>query len=165
MSRYLTAILLMIVASAIQGIWPEWAAVKGAKPDLILVVLIAVSLGEDPVFGAAMGFVAGLMRGTLAGDSLGSFIVSRTVTGFVASMVTTKLFGTNPLVPVLGAGALTFLCEGMFFLVSPVTSLPAVLRALLAESVYNSVLTLLAFWFLQQIEVRKKIKLARARFF
>ena len=82
----------LIVAASIQGNLPRAISIFGAMPDLVLVVLIAYSLAEDPEFGATLGFFAGLIQGSAVGMSLGSFIVTRTIAGFAAGFLPTRLF-------------------------------------------------------------------------
>jgi len=163
MRRYALPIAVILIAGALQGNLPAWLVFKGARPDVVLVALIAMALTLDPLSGAIIGFVAGTVHGTIVGYSLGSFIISRTIIGFLAGSVTFRLFTENPVVPVLCAGGLTFLGEAVFLLANPMPDLLAVLNIVLAKSLYSSLLTLLAFWFLRWIEVRRKIKKAEAR--
>lgn len=163
MQRYLLPIAMMMLAGALQGNLPGWLALKGAKPDLILVVLVATALNFEPVTGALFGFFAGMIHGSLVGYSLGSLIVSRTIIGFLASSITTRLFSENPIVPVLAAGGLTFVGEAVFLLGNPTSNFLASVNVVLAKSLYNSFLTLMVFWFLRWMDVRRKIKQAAAR--
>ena len=163
MQRLGLPILLVLVASAVQGDLPPWLVLKGGRPDFVLVVLIATALTLDPVSGAVLGFIAGMVHGSIVGYSLGSFVVSRTVIGFLAGSVTIRLFSENPVVPVLAAGGLTFLGEAVFLLSNPTPDLLASLNVALAKSLFNSLLTLVAYWLLRWIEVRRKIKMAEAR--
>ena len=162
MNRYAQSIIALVVAAGIQGNWPRSLVIFGAKPDLMLVVLIAYSLAEDPAFGATLGFVAGLIQGSAVDFSLGSFMVTRTITGFLAGLVTTRLFNENPIVPVLSAAGLTLVCESMFLLANPRLVIPAA-RAVLGECVYNAVFALIVYWILRHFQTRRKIKLANAR--
>ena len=163
MRRYAWPVISLFVAAAIQGNLPAGSSLLGAKPDLILVVLIAYSLAADPLAGAALGFVAGLVHGAAVGLSMGSFIATRTITGFLAGFATTRLFSENPVVPVLSAAWLTAVCEGLFLLANPRVPLAHAGRVVLGECIYNAGLTLLLYWLLRALETRRKIKLAIAR--
>ena len=163
MRRYILPIVLLFLAGALQGNLPSWLVIKGARPDFLLVVLIAFSLTQDPLTGAVLGFFAGLIHGSIVGNSLGSFIVSRTIIGFAAGSVTIRLFSENPVVPVLAAGALTFVGEALFLLANPAPNLLASFNIIVFKSLYNSFFTLIAYWLLRWMEVRHKIKLATAR--
>ena len=163
MRRYIWPTITLIIAAGIQGSLPGSITVLGAKPDLILVVLIAYSLAADPTFGAALGFVAGLIHGAAVGMSLGSFIITRTITGFLAGQVPTRLFSENPIVAVLSAAWLTLVCEALFLLANPRPHVFATARTVVGECIYNAILTLVVYFLLRHFETRHKIKLADAR--
>ena len=154
---------MLILAGALQGNSPGWLSIKGGRPDFLLVALISTSLTLDPTKGAVLGFVAGLIHGSIIGTDIGSYIVSRTIIGFVAGMINIRFFSDNPVVPVLSAGVLTFMGEGFFLLASPPANPVAELDKILFISLFNSLLTLVAFWILKWIEVRQKIRKASAR--
>lgn len=154
---------MLILAGALQSNIPSWMALKGARPDFILVVLISISLTLDPGAGAVLGFLAGLIHGSIVGISLGSFIASRTIIGFTAGSVTIRLFSENPIVPVLAAGGLTFAGEIVFLLTNPANDFFASISVVLFKTLYNSLLTLILFWFIRWMQIRQKIKKAAAR--
>jgi rod shape-determining protein MreD len=161
--RYVLLIGLLLLAATIQGNLPSWLIFKGARPDLILVVIIVTALTLDPVTGTVIGFVAGFVHGSIVGESVGSFIVSRTIIGFAAGCVTIRLFSENPVVPVVAAGGLTFAGEGLFLLLNPIPDFTTALNIMLAKALYNSLLALIAYWILRRIQLRNKIKMATAR--
>jgi rod shape-determining protein MreD len=161
--RYFWPIVALIAAAGLQGNLPSGISILGAKPDLVLVVLISYALAADPAFGATLGFVAGLLHGSLVGFSLGSFIVTRTITGFLAGIVTTRLFSENPLVPALSAVWLTVVCEALFLLSNPSPDIAIAFRKVAGECISNAILTLFVYYALRGLNTRRKIKLANAR--
>ena len=163
MKRWLSPVAGLIIAAGLQGNLPSSVSLWGAKPDLILVVLIAYALAADPAFGATLGFIAGLIHGSATGASLGSFIVTRTIVGFLAGFVTTRLFSENPAVPVLSAAWLTLVCEGLFLLANPRPDILLVLRKIGGECVLNALLTLVLYYVMRYFDTRRKIKLVNAR--
>jgi len=163
MRKYAAPIISFLVAAGIQGNLPAGMSLMGARPDLVLVVLIAYSLAADPLAGAALGFAAGLVHGSAVGLSVGSFVVTRTLTGFLAGLATTRLFTDNPVVPVFSTAWLTAVCEGLFLVANPRVPLGHAGRVVLGECVYNAGLALLLYCFLRMLETRRKIRLANAR--
>lgn len=161
--RYVWPVITLIVAAGLQGNLPPAVSIMGAKPDLILVVLVSYSLAADPVFGAGLGFIAGLIHGSFVGLSLGSFIVTRTITGFLAGLVNKRVFSENPFVPVLSAIWLTVVCEGLFLLGNPPRDLGLAVRKLIGECIANGIATLLVYYLFSYLETGRKIKLANAR--
>jgi len=161
--RYFWPVITLIAAAGLQGNLPAAISIWGAKPDLVLVVLISYSLAADPAFGAGLGFVAGLVHGSFVGFSLGSFIVTRTITGFLSGLVTARLFSENLLVPALSAVWLTVVCEVLFLLSNPRPDLGIALRKVAGECLSNAILTLLIQFALRHLDTHRKIKLANAR--
>lgn len=161
--RYFWPVVALIAVAGLQGNLPPAVSIWGAKPDLILVVLISYSLAADPAFGAGLGFIAGLIHGSFVGACLGSFIVTRTITGFLAGLVTTRLFSDNPIVPVLSAIWLTVVCEGLFLLGNPRPGFAVALHKLAGECIANGICTLFVYFVMRHLETRRKIKLANAR--
>lgn len=161
--RYFWPTVVLLLAAGLQGNLPGAVSLWGGKPDLILVVLISYSLAADPVFGTTLGFIAGLILGSSVGLSLGSFIVTRTITGFLAGLVTTRLFSENPLVPALSAIWLTIVCEAMFLLGNPPTSLGLGIRKVAGECLCNAIFTLFVYYALRHAHTSRKIRLANAR--
>lgn len=160
---YFWPVITLIGAAGLQGNLPGFVSIWGAKPDLVLVVLISYSLAADPAFGAGLGFIAGLLHGSFVGLSLGSFIVTRTITGFLAGLVTTRVFSENPLVPALSAVWLTVVCEVLFLLGNPQPDLGIALRKVAGECLSNAIFTLFVYFALRNLDTRRKIKLANAR--
>ncbi len=161
--RAIWPIVALIAAAGLQGNIPAFVSIWGAKPDLVLVVLVSYSLATDPAIGATLGFVAGLLQGSLVGLSLGSFIITRTITGFLAGLVTTRLFSENPLVPALSAVWLTVVCEVLFLLGNPRPDMVVVARKIAGECLCNAIFTLFVYFALRNLDIRRKIRLANAR--
>jgi len=158
------SVAALVLAAAAQGLYPSSLSAYGVRPDLILVVLIWASLRADPVEGAFLGFFAGLLHGSLVGMKLGTFVATRTIVGCLAGSVTIRLFGENPLVPVVSALALTAVADVLFLLLSPVAGLLSSLRLILIEAGYNAVLVLILTFVSAQLELRRRIRLAQSRF-
>lgn len=163
MTGYLRPVISLIIAAGLQGNLPSTMTIWGAKPDLLLVVLIAYALSSDMTFGAVLGFIAGTIHGSMAGLSMGSFIVTRTITGALAGLVTTRLFSDNPVVSVFSAAWLTAVCEGLFVLTNPRGEFAAAAHQIAGECIYNAGLTLIVFLVMEHVESRRKLRLVNAR--
>lgn len=164
MKRYLLPIACLFLAAGIQGNLPQSISIMGGMPDLVLVVIIAFSLAEDPSFGAFLGFVGGLIQGSAVGMGLGTLIATRTITGFLASLVSTRLFSENAIVPTLSALWLTAVCGGLFHLFNPRLPAPEAIGVVAGQSIHNVIFTFLIYTMLQQFETRRRNKLINSRF-
>lgn len=163
MKGFFGAIVFVILAAGLQGNLPAWLNIWGAKPDLVLVVLLAYALAADPSFGATLGFLAGLIHGGSVGLCMGSFIVTRTITGFLAGLVTTRLFSENPVVPVISATWLTFVCEMLFLFANPRPDAALAMRKVAGECILNGIFTLFVYCWLRHVESQRKLRLVNAR--
>ncbi|MFQ3549984.1 MAG: rod shape-determining protein MreD [Armatimonadota bacterium] len=154
--RYITLVILLLIAAGLQGNFPSFLSLFGAKPDFIFVVLITFSLDEEPDFGAILGFISGLIHGSVVGFALGSFIITRTIIGFISGLVTTRVFGDNPLVPVVSAAWLTLVCEGLFIILNPPSSFFMAVSTIIGKCIYNAFFTLVFYAVTKGRESRRK---------
>ncbi len=166
MTKYLWPVLSLFVAAGLQGNLPGRMELFGARPDLILVVLVAYSLSAGVEFGSVLGFFAGLIHGSAVGVGIGSFVVTRTIVGLLAGLATARLFSDSPIVTAASTAALTVVCELMFLLANPQPLMGSALMSIVGECIYNVLLALVVYWFMKQFRVRRKIRMAveRARF-
>lgn len=163
MTRYIWPTICLLLAAGLQGSLPSGISIFGGMPDLILVVLIAYSLAEDPTFGATLGFIAGLIQGCNVGLSIGSFIATRSIIGFTAGFVSGRLFSENAIVPMISAVWLTAVCGTLFQLVNPRLPLPITVGIVLGQCIHNAIATLVLYFILQIFENRRMTKLVNAR--
>lgn len=164
MRRYVLPVVCLLMAAGVQGNLPQSISIMNGMPSLVLVVLIAFSLAEDPAFGAFLGFVAGLIQGSAVGMGMGTFITTCTITGFLASLVSTRLFSENAIVPSISALWLTAVYGGLFHLFNPRLSAPEAIGVVAGQSIHNVIFTFLIYMILQQFETRRKNRIINSRF-
>jgi rod shape-determining protein MreD len=78
----LKAGVLLFVAAIVQSSIVGSIELLGGRPDLLLVVLVAISLLRGPIFGAAAGFFAGLVLDTANIARLGETSLLLTGAGY-----------------------------------------------------------------------------------
>ncbi|MGQ9454285.1 MAG: hypothetical protein ACUVT8_11930 [Armatimonadota bacterium] len=157
--------LLLVVAIGFQGSLPGSLSLFGAKPDLVLVILIIYSLFMEPITATGIGLIAGALHGFAVGTSLGSFIFTRMLTGFLAGFSTVHVFSENLLVPAVSALILTAVCEGVFLLANPIVATAHAWRIILGESICNACLVFVICWLMRVVESRRKMKIMDSRIF
>jgi rod shape-determining protein MreD len=113
----------------------------GAKPDLVLVVVVCFALSDGPAAGMGAGFGAGLLL-----DLLGT----HTVVGYGAGVIRSYFDRLATFTPMLVVGALTAIAILMYagvaaLLGDPRISGEPVARSLLLTSLYDVVLTPFVF--------------------
>lgn len=165
MKSFIWAVLLLIIAVGFQGNIPGCLSLFGAKPDLVLVILVIYSLAMEPVAAAGVGLIAGALHGFAVGTSLGSFIFTRMLTGFLAGFSTVHVFSENLFVPAVSALVLTAVCESVFLLANPGVATAHTWQIILGESICNACLVLVICWLMRVVEGRRKMKIIDSKIF
>jgi rod shape-determining protein MreD len=62
----------------------ERISIGGARPDLLLAIVVYVSLLKGPVYGTAVGFALGVLQDAQSHHALGLNALAKAVTGFAA---------------------------------------------------------------------------------
>lgn len=93
--------LLIIMTLVLQATLVPLIAIKGIRPDLLLLIVVfsALLLGKDQ--GVGMGFFAGLLQDLASGNIFGLNILSKIATGYFAGSMERKVFKEKALLPVL----------------------------------------------------------------
>jgi len=78
-----------------------YLAVKGVKPDLILILVISLGLVNGSREGAAAGFAGGLLEDLLLGRYVGVRVVSKMAAGYLAGLAGKRVYRDSLLTSVL----------------------------------------------------------------
>jgi len=111
--RWILATLLLAVAALLQASVFSRMTVAGAAPQLVLLSVVAWSLVRGPVEGMYWGFAGGLLYDVVSGGPVGVSALAMLAVAAVAGLLGGRMFGTNPLLPVLAV----FLASGVFFVI------------------------------------------------
>lgn len=76
------------------------AVIHGVKPDLLLLLAVALGILYGPRTGAAVGFAAGILQDLLLGQYIGLHAFSKALTGAVAGLVEREVFKENLILPI-----------------------------------------------------------------
>ncbi len=93
--------LFLVVTLVVQTTVLPLIAVAGARPDLLLLVVVSAGLLLGREHGVGMGFFAGLLQDLASGNVFGVNVLSKTAAGYVAGLVEQKVFKENVLLPLL----------------------------------------------------------------
>ena len=85
--RTLLVALLVITGLVIQTSILGEATLGGAKPQLLLVMTVALAMGEGPALGAGFGFTAGLATDLLTGLPVGLTAITYTLVGWAVGTI------------------------------------------------------------------------------
>lgn len=144
---WLKLVLLMLLATAVQGSFAHYLRVWGVQPDLNKVVLICIAVNTPVHVATACGFFSGWLMGTVVGLSVGSYLVSRMLLGASLGLLELRVFRHNPVVLIFSALTGSMLCEAVFFLFSPQPNVSQWVYQAAGESIYNLLFVLpIAAW-------------------
>ena len=148
--RAAVAVLLVVVALALQVTLLSRLPLPGATPDLVLLVVVGLALAEGPAVGLATGFGAGLAVDLVppADHEVGRWALVLTLLGYLAGLAQAET-RRSAFVPiaVVAATALgsVLLYAGLGALMDdPNVTWPAVNRLLPTAVVYDVVLAAFA---------------------
>ena len=146
MARGIIAAALVTYALAVfQNTLGGFITIWGVSPDLLLVWTICVGLVSGRQAGAVAGFGAGLLEGGLQHAGIGAFAISKMLSGFGAGVLAARMFRENWLVPILSAGILTLVNEGVFLALYRSAEWTQAGRVIGLRVAYHAVLAPLAF--------------------
>jgi rod shape-determining protein MreD len=122
----------------------------GAKPDLLLVVVVCFALSDGPAVGMGAGFGAGLLADLLGTHTLGLLALTLCVVGYAAGVIRSYFDRLATFTPMLVVGALTAVATLMYagigaLLGDPRFRAEPLARTLLLTSLYDVVLTPFVF--------------------
>jgi rod shape-determining protein MreD len=82
--------LLVLSVFIFQTVFSDLIAIKGRKPDFLLITLIFLSFGYGNVIGTTSGFFIGLLQDVIETQFIGINALTKSIIGFVAGYFITK---------------------------------------------------------------------------
>jgi rod shape-determining protein MreD len=146
----MTARRLLVLAAVLVGAVVVQSAVLaglrlgGARPDLLVLAVVAVAMASDATTGAVFGFVTGLVADLLFDLPVGVSALVYTAAGFAVGTVRVFVTSHLPLVHLVLAGAASLAsvwCCGLLLRVFDLSSWAAVTRAGPLVALCNLLLT------------------------
>jgi len=144
--------IILIGAFLIQLLFLDHIKIAGAKPDLLILLVVFFAIFFGPSTGAEAGFVYGLLKDTYSLDIFGVNFLLLSLTGLIAGILSPKLFRESKLTQVLLVFASSVLYMIVHYFVSSFilniryVTLPECLYGLiLPSSFYTAMLSLLLF--------------------
>lgn len=91
LQRWVGIPVALLVAIGLQSSLFAKLALFGAKPEVVLLVAVAVAMRLGPEWGAGVGFAAGLLQDLIGGLPLGMSSLSFTIVGYTVGFVAPNL--------------------------------------------------------------------------
>lgn len=156
--RWWAFFLLIAFGMCVQGTLAHILAIRGVRPDLLLVLSLSIGMRLGPVKGCQTGFIAGLAVDLMAGRSVGLGALSYSAGGFIAGSVTSGPLRESPAMYVVSgfAGSLStyVLAYAMLTLLGFSGDLAKVFGGIVwPATLYDSLLTLPTYFIISRVLV------------
>jgi rod shape-determining protein MreD len=144
--RAIVVTLLLVTAALLQTALFPFLSLAGFRPDLLLLVAVAIALHDGPMAGARVGFAAGLLADLLVAQAqVGLAALVFSAVGFVVGMARPYLAPesfTAPLILAFLSGSLGTAAYGVLALLlgDDRVTVPLLLQASLVVALYNTLL-------------------------
>lgn len=100
--------LLVITGLVIETSVLGEATLGGAKPQVLLVITVALAMGEGPALGAGFGFIAGVSSDLLTGLPVGLTAITYTIVGYAVGAIRAQVQTPTAWLPAAMESAATF---------------------------------------------------------
>jgi rod shape-determining protein MreD len=159
--RTLLLALLTVSGLALQTAVFGQITLTGTKPELLLLVTVALAMNEGPGFGAVSGFVTGLATDAVLNLPQGLTSLTFTVVGYTVGKVRAHVQRPSAWLPITMVTASTLaglLLYGAFAIAlgAQAASASRLLRAALLAALYNGLLTPFVFPLIRGLATRTR---------
>jgi rod shape-determining protein MreD len=149
--NFLKSMSVLILGLILQQTLVQIISIGSIKPDLLLVVLVAVSMRYGSVVGLFSGLTIGLIQDVYAIEALGANAMAKCLVGYFTGLLDEKVIKVMPATKVLFL-AVAFLVHDIVYGLAAGYHGAAFMHALLTKTVPSGIYTLLVgslvFYFL-----------------
>lgn len=114
----------------------------GARPDLLLVLALSVSVMFQPRYAAMVGFLAGLLQGGIAVADLAHFTIAYAMVGFAAGWVSKLELDVRPWFVALVVLGGTLVAGLLMMIPAPPPEFWPRLQDTILSAIYNGLLAM-----------------------
>jgi rod shape-determining protein MreD len=148
---FLKSLSFLILALILQQTLIQIVSIGSIKPDLVLVVLVAVSMRYGSLVGLFSGLAIGLVQDVYAVDALGANAMAKCLVGYGTGLLDEKVIKVMPVTKVLFLGIAFVLHDFIYSLAAGFRG-PEFWNAIVTRTVPSGIYTLLlgalVFYFL-----------------
>jgi rod shape-determining protein MreD len=149
--NFLKSMSVLILGLILQQTLVQIISIGSIKPDLLLVVLVAVSMRYGSIVGLFSGLTIGLIQDVYAIEALGANAMAKCLVGYFTGLLDEKVIKVMPATKVLFL-AVAFLVHDIVYGLAAGYHGSAFMHALLTKTVPSGIYTLLVgslvFYFL-----------------
>jgi len=159
---------LLVAVLAVTGLALEtsvfgWMSLVGAKPELLLLVTVALAMGEGPEIGAIAGFFMGLATDLVSEPPHGVTALVFVLVGYAVGRIRSQLQSAGAMTPMWVVLTATFVgslaLAGIGFLFGQEFTAPLrIVRRAALVSAYNALLTPFVYPVVKRLAARVRPK-------
>jgi rod shape-determining protein MreD len=140
--NFLKSLSFLVLALILQQTLIQLISIGSIKPDLVMVVLVAVSMRYGSLVGLFSGLAIGLVQDVYAIDALGANAMAKCLVGYGTGLLDEKVIKVMPATKVLFLGV-AFLVHDLVYSLAAGFHGAAFGNALLTRTVPSGIYTLL----------------------
>lgn len=145
-------LLVILAALIIQGSMFPFLNLGGKQPDLLLIVVICYGILWGSRTGAFLGFAGGFLQDILFGRALGTFALTKMLSGYLSGLTEKNIYKDFVIGPMIIVFILTFLQEGLLFILSKEIirqpAGPVLTQMIVPKALYDFCLTPFIYFFI-----------------
>jgi rod shape-determining protein MreD len=149
--NFVKSLSLLVLALILQQTLVQIISIGSIKPDMVLVMLVAVSLRYGSVVGLFSGLTIGLVLDVYAIDSLGANAMAKCLVGYLTGLLDEKVIKIMPATKVLFL-AVAFLVHDVVYSLAAgfhgYSFWEALVRKTIPSGIYTLLVGSLVFYFI-----------------
>ena len=143
-------ILIFIIIYLLQANLFAWFNLAGVKPNLFIILVLIIGLFAGKGIGITFGILFGFILDLLMGRNIGISIAMLGITGFIGGYLNKNFSKDSRITMITMIAATTLIYEiGIillnFFINQTQISLWYIIKNLLIETIYNSIITIIIY--------------------
>lgn len=148
--------LIIVFNLILQSTLFQWFKIYGVVPNTALIIVISFAIYSGKMEGAIIGFCAGILQDIIFGRTIGLNTSVLMITGYLVGLMNQKIIKENLIIPFLLTISTTVLYETVnllliFLLGYRIELLSMVKKILLVEVIYNSILSIIIYFYVSKL--------------
>lgn len=148
---YLKSMSFLVLGLILQQTLVQIISIGSIKPDLVMVVLVAVSMRYGSVVGLYSGLTIGLIQDVYAVEALGANALAKCLVGYCTGLLDEKVIKVMPATKVLFLAVAFIVHDSVYTLAAGFHGMAfweAMVRKTIPSGIYTLLVGSLVFYFL-----------------
>lgn len=148
--------LIVILNLILQSTVFQWFKIYGVLPNTSLILVISFAIYSGKNKGAMIGFFVGILHDIVFGRTIGLNALVFMITGYLVGLMDQKIFKDNLIIPFTLTALATIFYETInllliFLLGYRIELFNVIKKMLIAEVIYNSILSLIIYFYVSKL--------------